>query len=84
MCMYCLEISSHLFFILLFFPSVKRLSKDKNNLILCITAIPLVILILMPLNIYHLFTTFFYLIVHIVGLYTKAQGQINIVNLVLS
>lgn len=38
----------------------------------------------MPLNIYHLLTTFFYLIVHRVGPYTKAQGQIHIVNLVLS
>lgn len=39
---------------------------------------------LMSLNIYHLLTTLFHLIVHIVRLDTKAQGQINIVNLVLS
>lgn len=59
-------------------------SKDKNNLILCIIATPLIILMLMSLNIYHLLTTLFHLIVHIVRLDTKAQGQINIVNLVLS
>lgn len=58
-------------------------NKGKNNLILCITASPL-ILMLTSLNIYHLLTTSFLLIFHIIRLHTKAQGQINIFNLVLS
>lgn len=58
--------------------------KVRIRITLCIIATPLIILMLMSLNIYHLLTTLFHLIVHIVRLDTKAQGQINIVNLVLS